>query len=454
MPINVIRGAPGTRWDNDTGKVAYQFIVNRKNTCGLCYQFDHAISTSSWPIPLHFGCRCVQRLVYPNATAQAFVDFRKTIRDLDPSQRNRVVGAGNLRLIEANVVRWEDVVTESRIRDLTEVVSLKRLTVKQMVDVGIPKGRAQALYDAAQSGPQTAADESRRRILAALEQRGVDANRVRREVAERIARRVRTETPGGGGTPPAPAPNPAQPAPRAPTIASIPKPPPIMPPVGVTFKLQGNAANYQRAWRDMLGRVPTESEVAALAGAVDGAEVVAKAREYYDVVVTWTTAKATATRLIYRDDNGKLVLWASYFAVDKDARGKGLGRESFGRMVETAQALNFDRIETSAARAEDQIGYKVWPLFGYDGEIPEHLLRRLPDGLKDARRLSDLMATEEGRTWWEANGGTTNLTFDLKPGSPSLQVWEAYRAAKARIQERGGAKGTGTDPTSRGPTSR
>lgn len=421
MPINVITGAPGTAWRNDTGKVAYQFQVNWSNTCGLCAQFDGTIRATSWPIPLHYGCKCKQSLVYPDAIAKPFVNFRETIRNLDPAQRNAVVGATNYRLIEAGIVKWEDVVTASRIRDLTEVVSLKGLSLSDLSRVGVTSGRAQRLIAAANTPAERLADESRRRILAALEARGVQASRVRELVASRLASRVAPRR--GGGEPgvtttatPTPAP-PASPTPQAP----------------VKFAVRDRAA-YEQAWRATLGRVPSDADAAALAGAPPGAEVRARGRDTDTVVIAWDLpGVATAARSFYRDASGKLTIHAAFLEVQAKERGKGLGREVFGAMVDAGQRLGFDQIITHAAKSGAMVGYKVWPRFGYDAPLPPSTIQGLPPELSGARRLSDLMTSEQGRAWWNNHGGGVNLTFDLKPDSLSMKTWKAYQAAKTAI---------------------
>lgn len=378
--------------------------------------------------------------MYPGERAKAFVDFRETIRNLDPAQRNAVVGATNYRLIESGVVQWSDVVTANRIRGLAEVVALKRLSVKQLTSIGIPRSRAEAAVAAANDPRNDPAGEARRRLLAALERRGIDAATARRAAADRLAARVSSRPPEAPPAPPAaPAvtPSPA-PAPVLPTIAALPPAPPLAPAARVRLA-SPDRPKYEEAWRGVLGRVPDDAEAAALAGAPDGAEVTARGRDGGYVTVSWQIpGVAEASRAFYRDDAGKLVLHAAYFEVTAKERGKGLGRESFGRMVEAAQAAGFDRIFTHAARGSTMVGYRVWPRFGYDGEIPEAIRRVLPPDLAGARNVSDLMATEAGRTWWDQNGQGVNLRFSLARNSRSLKVWEAYRAAKAA-----------TSPTSR-----
>ena len=182
-------GPPGETWENDSGKVKYQFRAEWQNTCGVCAGYDGAIG-DSWPIPLHRNCRCKQILIFPGGRSQPFTDFRRKIRGLDPAQQSRVVGAANLQLIERGVVKWEDVVTEGRIRDLREVVSLKQLTVKQMTKVGVPKPTAEQAYKSVNTAAHEIANESRRRLIEALKAKGVSNERIKRLVGERLAARA------------------------------------------------------------------------------------------------------------------------------------------------------------------------------------------------------------------------------------------------------------------------
>ena len=79
MARDIISGDPGTVWDNDTGKVQYQFIAALNNTCGVCLQYHLKIS-AAWPIPIHYNCRCIQRLIKPGQTApQPFCDYRELL---------------------------------------------------------------------------------------------------------------------------------------------------------------------------------------------------------------------------------------------------------------------------------------------------------------------------------------------------------------------------------------
>lgn len=76
----------------------------------------------------------------PGKLADPFVDFRDIVRNLPSDQRSKVVGAGNLKLIEKGVVKWDDVVTRSRVRLFREVISREKIPKGVLDKLGI-KGR-------------------------------------------------------------------------------------------------------------------------------------------------------------------------------------------------------------------------------------------------------------------------------------------------------------------------
>lgn len=264
-------GPPGATWTNDTGKVKYQFVANLRNTCGVCLQYHLAIG-NSWPIPFHFGCACRQKAIYPGGESQEFVDFREVLRDLPPDQKAAAVGANNWRLIRSGKVKWEDVVTEGRVRSLSEVVSLKRLSLETLGDAGIPKAIAEKAHKAGNTAAHTLADEARKRLVAALEAKGVTRDQAKRSVAERLASRVRIgEGPSGPqgtlvklspppGLPPLPVAEIARAiektgktldVPKA-TKAVAPKPPQALDLGSDATKAQARAEDLSKPWRDAL----------------------------------------------------------------------------------------------------------------------------------------------------------------------------------------------------------
>jgi hypothetical protein len=103
----------------------------------------------------------------------------------------------------------------------------------------------------------------------------------------------------------------------------------------------------------------------------------------------------------------------------------------FGRQVQFAAEAGVVKIETHAARGQRMNGYYTWARFGYDATLPHYGVRdALPPSLAGAERLSDLMATAEGRAWWKEKGDTIHAEFDLAEGSLSRRVLDAYLAAR------------------------
>lgn len=188
----IFNGEPNDVWVNETGKIQYQFIVQWRNSCGLCAQYDHAIGPS-WPIPLHYGCRCQQVLIRVGAEADPFVDFREKIRELDLHQQAVVVGKSNLQLIEAGTVKWEDVVTRSRVRLLREVVSREKLSIKAMRDAGVKEYIAIEAHATVTTPAHQLADQQRRELVARLAVHGMSEEQAKREFGERLAKRLSIE---------------------------------------------------------------------------------------------------------------------------------------------------------------------------------------------------------------------------------------------------------------------
>jgi hypothetical protein len=192
-------GDAGTRFTNNTGKILYQFIAALQNTCGVCLQYHLKIS-AAWPIPIHYGCRCIQREIDPGQTApHDFVDYRRLLDEMPTDQQAAAVGASNYRLIKSGLVQWDDVVTRNRVRDFREVVANKRLTVKQMTDNGVKKYQAEKAHNAVHTPEHQAVEEHRRRLLQQLTGAGLSQEQLVKELAGRLAARV---TVGEGPTGP------------------------------------------------------------------------------------------------------------------------------------------------------------------------------------------------------------------------------------------------------------
>jgi hypothetical protein len=93
----------------------------------------------------------------------------------------------------------------------------------------------------------------------------------------------------------------------------------------------------------------------------------------------------------------------------------------------SAQVLS---IELTAARNDDpkhrQVGYKVWPKFGFDADLTAKRMASAPQSLRGARQLLDLLTKDGGQEWWDKHGWSAPMTFDMAPGSQSWKTWRAY----------------------------
>jgi hypothetical protein len=104
----------------------------------------------------------------------------------------------------------------------------------------------------------------------------------------------------------------------------------------------------------------------------------------------------------------------------------------FGRQVEQASGAGIAYIETTAAKGPGINGYTTWPRFGYDAPLPKAVRDALPPAFRDAKRVSDLMRTPEGRETWKAHGIELGMKFSLAAGSRNRLIWDAYRVEKER----------------------
>jgi GNAT superfamily N-acetyltransferase len=189
--------------------------------------------------------------------------------------------------------------------------------------------------------------------------------------------------------------------------------------------------------RSVFGRDVDHSRVASAVGAPHDA-VVTFVRTTPDLLaIHFTTPVLSATRIIKRDGD-KVTINNRSFHVADESRGKGIGADVFGRQVHHAADLGVDHIHTLAEGTGGSNGAYTWPRFGYDAPLDRSYYHSsLPPALAGATRISDLMKTPEGRSWWKENGAGGEMKFDLKTGSLSRQAWDAYRAAKSAKPEGG-----------------
>jgi GNAT superfamily N-acetyltransferase len=215
-----------------------------------------------------------------------------------------------------------------------------------------------------------------------------------------------------------------------------PAPLPKFGPTEATIRTESGRNETLAKARELFGRPVSLRDLASFSGATKSATVTISVDDYYTgpkLFLHVQDDKYNATRAIVRDAAGKLYLKANTFFVAPEHQGKGIAREVFGRMVETGVRLGLDRFETFAMRDTQSNGYYTWPLFGYDGPITRSVKDRLPQSLRSSVKMSDLFATQEGIEWWQTNGESIELTFNLAEGSLSRLRWAAYRRDKMAV---------------------
>jgi hypothetical protein len=186
------------------------------------------------------------------------------------------------------------------------------------------------------------------------------------------------------------------------------------------------------------------------------------------------------SRQISVTPDGELVCKNSMFFLKRKFRGGGLGMKVFSDQVRSLAAAGADRIETCAGKGGVMNGYYTWAVLGYDaplergfanklnvlnqstrnrmraalareaarkegidiaeararakaGAYDEEAIKRIK-AVADAepRTVQDVIAAPGGKTVWSALGYMGNMTFDLKPGSRSMQALNAYLASKGK----------------------
>lgn len=210
----------------------------------------------------------------------------------------------------------------------------------------------------------------------------------------------------------------------------------------VTIK-PDQAAKVNATLQSIFGRKVEPEEIASMIGALDDAKVVTRpGEEEGQVRVSVEHPKYHARRVIFKDEDGKAVIENKNFQVKEEDQNSGIGAKVFASQVENAAKSGVDRLETHAAGSpgSEMNGYYTWPRFGYNqkfGEIDSKWYKdkekTISEKFPEAKSVSDVMRTQEGRDWWKANGfDLPNAKFDLKDGSLSRKVLKMYLEEKSK----------------------
>jgi hypothetical protein len=124
-----------------------------------------------------------------------------------------------------------------------------------------------------------------------------------------------------------------------------------------------------------------------------------------------------------------------------DDAPEGTGTRILATQVAALQESGGYQLSTTGSGCFDcdYKGYYVWPLLGFDGELPEDDLSELPRDLYEELvdtgggppfHISELMSFDEGREWWLENGAELELEFKAD-NDDVLQSYVAKKAAQA-----------------------
>lgn len=143
------------------------------------------------------------------------------------------------------------------------------------------------------------------------------------------------------------------------------------------------------------------------------------------------------TSLCYKLGVDNRLAYMELFYIPKSKQGQGIGFALFSRQVEILSTLpELDSI-TNYANDGDDIGYWVWPKFGFDGIVyqSQKTLRYSEYDHKyennKAIHVSEILS-KKGMQYWMKNGVAFKAKFSLKADSYSMKKLQTLRKSKGR----------------------
>ena len=179
----------------------------------------------------------------------------------------------------------------------------------------------------------------------------------------------------------------------------------------------------------LLGQLVPDEQLAALAGALDGATVHLSAHGdslFFDVQHPDVVFQQ---RRLARDELGRLYVRNLY--LEKQPWGQPLlGLRALLRQIEAGQALGIAYLTTFAsgsAYEDGWNGYYTWARYGFDAELPARVREELPPSFASVRTLNELLQ-QGGAPYWKKHGLESEMIFDLRPNSSTIQTLQGYLA--------------------------
>lgn len=238
---------------------------------------------------------------------------------------------------------------------------------------------------------------------------------------------------------------------------------------GVTIRWQESEYEGRAALHHLFGREVSDQEIAALVGARPGDHITVDhviGNSHVGMRVDGAGYWAIRSISDHLNERGRSDgVQLNNVEIHVTHQGEGIGTDVFARQVAAASALGVRSIEARCERdgawfpdrgafIGHMNGFYTWPRLGYDGSLAKigeyygfgHLVRSTPElaaahvkTVRDIMRLPSVTDAAEhggehisGAQWWLRNGVGFYGSFDLTPGSRSMQTLEAYLHEKGK----------------------
>lgn len=152
----------------------------------------------------------------------------------------------------------------------------------------------------------------------------------------------------------------------------------------------------------------------------------------------------TLERRVFRNSEGEAIYVYNFLFEKGTCVGAGFGSQVvFGQIISALKTPSMRGLSLLAAEDEDFVGSKVWPKFGYDGQVDisdlnpfsddmEDYLHRIRRAHADKINVSTILSAVDGAgnnigvSWWSRNSVEFEAHFDLSPKSLSMRVFTSY----------------------------
>lgn len=194
-----------------------------------------------------------------------------------------------------------------------------------------------------------------------------------------------------------------------------------------TSKITRETLNW--FWKT-TGKSVTAHDIGLMIGAPNGASIIQltttgdRGVNIYGETDKWHTN-------VFFDANG--VMNNNSISVDRSLHGQGIGTASLVRQARAASDFGFKKITAyCVGRKASPIynGYSTWAKLGFDGDVSDIIEAFLPAQFHSAKTIHELMAMKGGPAAWKEHGDAWDGVFDLKHGSKSMKILQAYARAK------------------------